>query len=497
MFWPRYAIPTTMCGTIAPMTIRTKIIATVGPASGSVPTLRRLIQAGCDVFRVNFSHGDPAQRAELLSNIRAAEAALGEPVAVMADLCGPKIRVGRIAGGAVLLADGQELEIVREPVEGDATRISTTLGEMIDALRPGEPILLDDGKLRLEVVAPDPPRAVRCRVVRGGVLAASKGVNLPRTELKLSALTEKDRRDVEWICKTSVPGGDGFDYVALSFVRAAADVQELRAMLRAGSCGAHIVAKVEKPQALERIDEVIAASDAVMVARGDLGVEMDLPAVPIAQKRIARLCRQAGKPCIIATQMLESMTACETPTRAEVSDVANAVLDHADAVMLSGETAVGKFPVEAASMMNRIVSAMQAYHDEQDAPAPPRTTGGRTVDALAHATREIVALGGLQAVAVFTATGATARLLAKNRLSCPILALSPTREVVRRTCLYYGVAAVQQADPPEHTREILAIASRLAVEKGLARRGDRILVVSGRPIGKPGHTNTLVVHTVE
>ena len=472
------------------MLIRTKIVATVGPACGSAETVARLARAGCDVFRINFSHGDDNTRGEYLANVRAAEVELGEPLAAMADLCGPKIRVGPIAGGSVLLADGQELTIQREAIEGRPDRISTTLEELPDAVAPGQSILLDDGKIRLEVVAADGGGQFRCRVVRGGVLASGRGVNVPGATLSLSALTDKDRRDVAWIADRD------FDYVALSFVRRPEDIVELRGLLTAAGCAAGVVAKIEKPQALEQIEDIIDAADAVMVARGDLGVEMNLPAVPIAQKKIARLCQSAGKCCIIATQMLETMTLSATPTRAEVSDVANAVLDMADAVMLSGETAVGKFPAEAVGMMNDIVAHTEAYErDIAAAPARVACAASPTTAALAAAVSEIIAVEDIAAVAVFTLTGATARALAKSRLPCPILALSPSTQALRRTCLYYGVAPVR-GDMPEHTRDVLAMVDRCAVEKGVARPGEKIVVLTGRPLNQPGNTNTLVVHTV-
>jgi len=481
------------------MIIRTKIIATIGPASGDLKTLRKLLRAGVDVCRVNFSHGTPEQHEELLANIRTAEAELGEPVAVMADLCGPKIRVGPIRGGSMLLAKGQELRIVREPVEGGPEGISTSLPEMIDEVEPGEAILMDDGKLRLEVVQVRAPKEIVCKVTRGGILSSGKGVNLPQTKLTLSALTEKDRADVKFIGKACrARKRAGFDYVALSFVRSPEDVEELRKLLRAEKCDAHIVAKIEKPQAVQRIRKITDAADAIMVARGDLGVEMDLPTVPIAQKRIARLCQEASKPCIIATQMLETMTENATPTRAEVSDVANAVLDRTDAVMLSGETAVGKYPVRAVEMMNEIVSAIQAYHDEDEQMQRRRHgTEDAEQDAIAYAVQELIRCRKVAAVAVFTVTGGTARILAKHRLPCPILALSPSDAAVRRMCLYYGVAAAQQAEPPRHTRGILAMAGEMARKKRLARKGQHIVVISGRPIGQPGSTNTIVVHRVE
>jgi pyruvate kinase len=322
------------------------------------------------------------------------------------------------------------------------------------------------------------------------MLSAGKGVNLPQTELKLSALTEKDRRDAAWVAERE------FDYVALSFVRCGDDVRELRQFLTDSGCDAHIVAKIEKPQALERIEEIIDAADAIMVARGDLGVEMQLPAVPVAQKRIARLCHLSAKPCIIATQMLESMTRSPTPTRAEVSDVANAVLDNADAVMLSGETAVGEFPVESVAMMNRIVQHVQGHYDEIAAPVAGACSLSGTTAALAGAVSEILQREPIAAVGLFTATGMTARLLGKTRLSCPILAISQNVRAVRRMCLYYGVFPVL-CDAPEHTRDVLATASKFALQRGIAQAGERIVVLSGRPIGKPGATNTLVVHTIE
>jgi len=471
------------------MGIRTKIVATVGPACGSFERLRELARAGCDVFRINFSHGTDEQREGFLTNIRKVERELGEPLAVMGDLCGPKIRVGAIIGGGVLLGDGQEIVIQRDSVEGDTKRISTTLGELIDAACQGQMILLDDGKLRLQVVRAEAPERIVCEVTRGGVLGSGKGVNVPTMDLRLSALTEKDRRDAAWIAERE------FDYVALSFVRRAEDVLQLRELLDAAGSDARIVAKVEKPQAVENIEEIVEVADAVMVARGDLGVEMDLPAVPVAQKRIANLCRREGKLCIVATQMLESMTTSPTPTRAEVSDVANAVLDHTDAVMLSGETAVGRFPAASVRMMNQIVEHVQPYYDETVAAMRVSYARAQTVASLASAVREIMAVEPIAAVAVYTVTGTTARLFAKSRLNCPILGLAPSAAVARRMCMYYGVSS-RQAAAPEHTRAVLELAEKFAGELGVADSGDRIVVVSGRPVGQAGNTNTLVVHTV-
>ncbi len=471
------------------MVMLTKIVVTVGPASGDAQTLRGMVEAGCDVFRVNFSHGDEEQREAFLENIRRVEAETGEPLGVMADLCGPKIRVGLIHGGAVLLAEGQEITIQRDPIEGRADRLSTTLAELVDQVSPGERILLDEGRISLVVLRIDPPEEFVCQVVSGGILASGKGVNLPQTNLALPALTEKDRDDVAWILD------HGFDYIALSFVRSAADLAVLRELFDGRSDAPAVVAKIEKPQAMEHIEAIIDSADAIMVARGDLGIEMDLPTVPIAQKRIARLCQRAGKPCIIATQMLETMTHAPMPTRAEVSDVANAVLDCADAVMLSGETAVGEYPVRTVDMMNRIVGEAERSCRDETAPGRVVYAAGRTVAALAGAVRGIIEDDDIAAVAVFTATGTTARILAKSRLPCPILAMSQHITAVRRMCLYYGVSSVR-ADAPAHTRDILELASDVAKQRGLAKSGEKIIVVSGRPIGQPGKTNTLVVHTV-
>jgi len=472
------------------MITRTKIVATLGPATSEVDVIRRLVRAGADVFRINFSHGDNEQRKVLLDNIRAVEADLQRPLGVMGDLCGPKIRVREITGGSVLLGEGQEVVIQRQDILGTATRISTTLEELAQQVEAGQTMLLDDGKIRLEIVEVTSPDEILCRVTQGGILSGSKGVNLPGTQLKISAITEKDRSDITWIA------AQDFDYVALSFVQTADDVIELRQLLDAAGCQARIVAKIERPQAIENIDAIVAAADAVMVARGDLGVEMDLPAVPVAQKRIARLCRLKGKPCIIATQMLESMTTLPTPTRAEVSDVANAVQDLADAVMLSGETAVGQHPSAAVRMMDRIAAEMQSYHDGKHELGPIKgLEAPQTLASLARAVHAITDAQKIAAIAAFTITGSTARILSKQRPQCPILGISPELAVVRQMCLYYGVQSMR-AGLVEHTTDVLDLAAKFAVDQGVAEPGDNIIVISGRPLGKTGVTNTLVVHTI-
>ena len=468
---------------------RTKIVATVGPASGSPEKLRALVEAGVDVFRINFSHGDDEQRGDFLRQIRAVEHDVGRPVAICGDLCGPKIRVGMIQGGEVELEAGREIVIKRMPIEGTAERMSTTLPELVDVVRPGERILLADGRLRLEVVRTSRPEDFTCRVIVGGPLSSGKGVNLPETELPLSALTEKDHQDIRWIAQHD------FDYVALSFVQRAADVNDLRRLLDQHGSRAQIIAKIEKPQALNHIDAIIETADAVMVARGDLGVEMDFPTVPIAQKTIAHKCQVAGKPCIIATEMLESMITSPRPTRAEVSDVANAVFDHADAVMLSAESSIGKYPVEAVDAMHRVVVAAEAFQDPRRDAETVTLSEPSTTAALATSVRQVMKMQQIAAIALFTASGTTARLLAKNRPACPILALSSQLGVTRRACLYYGVVP-RVVELPESVETFLEQSESMAKALHLATSGDRVIVLAGHPIGATGGTKMLIVEEI-
>ncbi len=471
------------------MFIRTKILATLGPASSTPDRIARLVEAGCDLFRINFSHGTREEHGRTLALVRAVEKESKVPIGVLADLCGPKIRVGEISGGKVLLEAGKRIVIQRAPLDGTASRISTIVPEIVDFARVGEVILLDDGKLKLRVVRSAAPDHVECEILVGGPLGSHKGINLPETDLPVPALTDKDRDDVAFIA------GLDFDFVALSFVRSPDDVTGLRDLLSEHGCDAHIIAKIEKPQAIVRIEDIMRVVDGVMVARGDLGVEMDLPAVPVAQKRIARLAQAQGKSCIVATQMLETMTTSPVPTRAEVSDVANAVLDHTDAVMLSGETAVGEYPVLTVSTMNSILQSVQAYHDEILIPTRVTWTRARTEAALGAAVLSIVSDLDVAAVAVYTSSGTTARILSRHRLPCPIMGLSQNMAAVRRMCLYYGVEPVL-CGVPHSTRDVLIAASSYAVEHGLARSGDKIVVVTGRPIGQSGHANTLVIHEI-
>ena len=391
-----------------------------------------------------------------------------------------------------------EVMIQRKSILGTAAKISTTVGEIVDAAKVGHRIRLDDGKIELVVRRLRGRQALICEVVVGGMLSSGKGVNLPQTNLKLSALTEKDRNDVRWLADRDI------DYVALSFVQRAADIRELRRLLVRGGSDARIIAKIEKPQAVKNLDGILKVSDGLMVARGDLGVEMSLPEVPVAQKRLVRQANAAGKLCIIATQMLETMTTAATPTRAEVSDVANAILDGADAVMLSGETAIGKHPHKVVQMMNRIIAEADVYVQEVRA----AQQGGRRrfVDrlsddtpeglrAIARAIRELAVGESIKAVVVLTISGGTAVVLSKMRLTVPVLALTRSPRVKQQMSLLYGMAGVEVA-LCRHTREVLDVAAKEARRRGWAKKGDQIVVVSGRPLGESGTINTLVVHTV-
>ncbi len=468
---------------------RTKIMATVGPASWDPHVLANLIRNGVDLFRINFSHGHEEQHERMLGNIRAAESAAGRPIAVCGDLCGPKIRIGPLIDDAVQLPTGASVTIQRSVLHGTADRLSTTLPELIDAVEAGQEILLADGKIRLKVVTSEAPDHFTCEVVVGGRLTSGKGVNVPNTDLNISALTEKDLRDAAWIADRD------FDYVALSFVQRASDVEQLRAHLAQSGSNAHIISKIEKPQALGQIDAIIDASDAIMVARGDLGVEMDFPTVPITQKHIAHRCERAGTPCIIATEMMESMIHASRPTRAEVSDVANAVFDRVDAVMLSAESAVGAHPVAAVAAMRETVVAADQYQDTHTATTPLVAHTMSTTGALAGALRTIMEMQPIAAIVVFTASGHTARLIAKNRPSCPILALSTDRSTLRRCCLYHGVQP-HATTLPRDTIAGVQQAVQVCSELRLAQSGERIIVLAGHPIDVAGTTNGLMIMEV-
>jgi pyruvate kinase len=468
---------------------RTKIVCTLGPASSNEPTIDRLIAAGMNVARLNMSHGTHDQHAEVLGRVRRSAVARGVAVAVLVDLQGPKIRTGALEGGGpVLLAPESEVELTTRPGPGTATRITTAYTPLPQLVQPGERILLSDGliELRAESVSGD---TIRCRVVNGGRLFERQGINLPGLTLDTPSLTEKDIADLGWAVANQA------DYVAVSFVRRARDVEAARAVIQ--RAGAHIplIAKLEKPQALAHLDEILQVSDGVMVARGDMGVELAPEDVPAWQKRIISAASRRLVPVITATQMLESMTHSPRPTRAETTDVANAIWDGTDAVMLSAETAAGEFPVEAVSMMHRIARAAES--DPEYTHASEIASGCPDFPhAIARATRAVcAALPDVAAIVAFTRDGSTARLISKDRPTRPVLALTDDPAVFPRLALYWGVQPVRSA-PAADLPSMLREAERAAREAGVAGDGDALVIAGHLPAEAPGSTNFVTLHRV-
>ena len=465
----------------------TKIVATLGPASSSPEMIRALFDAGVDVFRLNFSHGTHEDHAERLAAIRALEAELDHPIAVMADLQGPKLRVGAFANGPIALQAGQRFRLDLSTEPGDSSRVGMPHPEIFAALKAETDLLLDDGKVRLRVVECSPDHADTV-VLSGTRLSDRKGVNVPGVVLPLSPLTRKDRADLAFALD------QGVDWVALSFVQRPEDVAEARKLI-AGR--AALLSKLEKPQAVSHLDEIIELSDGVMVARGDLGVELPAEDVPTIQKRIVRESRRAGKPVIVATQMLESMVSAPAPTRAEASDVATAVYDGADAVMLSAETAAGSYPVEAVSIMDRIARRVEhdpLYRTIMDAQHPdPQQT---SADAITAAARQVAHTIQAAAIVTYTTSGSTTLRAARERPEVPILCLTSNIETARRLQLAYGVHSVHSADVTDFN-EMVQKAARAAHEDGIAVEGQRLVITAGVPFGTPGNTNILRIAWVE
>lgn len=458
---------------------RVKIVATLGPASSDQAAVTRLVQAGADVFRINMSHTTPDRMREMVQMIRAVEEDVGRPVGILADLQGPKLRIGTFAEDAVMLDRGATFVLDSDPTPGTAERVFLPHPEVLGSLESGHSLLLDDGKIRLTVLEATTSRAVT-RVEVGGRLTARKGLNLPDTTIAFPALTEKDHRDLEAALHA------GVDWIAMSFIQRAEDLAAARKITR-GRVG--LLAKIEKPQAIKSLHDIMDAADALMVARGDLGVELPVEKVPGLQKQITREARRAGKPVVVATQMLESMISSPVPTRAEVSDVATAIFEGADAVMLSAESASGQYPVEAVTTMNRIAeevdrdptfsTAIQALR------APPERTGA---DAIAAAARQIAETLDLSAVVSWTSSGATAFRVARERPTVPVVAISPNLATGRKLALVWGVHAVVAEDARDMD-DMVERACRTAFSQGFARAGERIIIVAGMPLGMPGATN--------
>ncbi|MCA0399259.1 MAG: pyruvate kinase [Proteobacteria bacterium] len=460
---------------------RTKLIATLGPASEADAVVRRLFEAGADVFRINMSHSSHELLNTRVAQIRRIETELGRPIGILADLQGPKLRVGVFAAPPVMLENGQQFTLDSDPTPGDSQRVHLPHPEILAALQPGHRVLIDDGKLMFRVVEADGTRAV-IRVEVGGAISNKKGVSLPDTLLPSSALTDKDRSDLVAALEA------GVDWIALSFVQRPEDVAEVRKIARGRAL---VMSKLEKPQAIERLEEIMELSDALMVARGDLGVEMPLEVVPGLQKRITRMARKLGKPVVIATQMLESMILSPTPTRAEVSDVATAVFEGADAVMLSAESAAGKFPIEAVETMNRIAEAVETDPNYTlllaGQRSPPEATGA---DAIASAARSVAETLDLRAIVAWTASGATALRIARERPYPPILTLTTSAQTARRLALVWGCHAVVGEDPRD-VDDMARLGARVAREQEFANPGQRVILVAGVPFGTPGATNML------
>ena len=458
---------------------RIKILATLGPVSSDSATIRKLFEAGADVFRINMSHTPHDKMRELVATIRNVEGSYGRPIGILVDLQGPKLRLGAFAEGSAHLTNGEVFTLDSDPAPGDKTRVHLPHPEILQALRPGHALLIDDGKLRLIAEETSPERA-RLRVVTGGKMSDRKGVSLPDTDLPLSAMTTKDRVDLEAALET------GIDWIALSFVQRADDVIEAKKLVRGRAA---VMSKIEKPQAIDRLAEIMEASDAIMVARGDLGVELPAERVPGLQKQMTRMARKAGKPVVIATQMLESMITSPVPTRAEVSDVATAVFEGADAIMLSAESAAGKFPVEAVQTMNRIGEEVErdpTYRGVISSQRPePEATAG---DAIADAARQIAETLDLSAIICWTDSGSTAMRVARERPHPPVVAITPNVATGRKLAAVWGVHCVIAEDAHDQD-DMIDRAARIAFRDGFAKAGQRVIIVAGVPLGTPGTTN--------
>ena len=458
---------------------QTKIVATLGPATSSHDTIAALFEAGTDVFRFNMSHGDRDQWRQWWTILRELETSSARPVGMIADLQGPKLRIGEFRDASVALERGREFRIDLDPKPGDESRVGTPHAEVFAAVREGDTILLDDGKVMLRVVAGGEDH-VRTVVEAGEGLSDHKGLNLPGVRLPIAALTPKDRDDLAFAREL------GVEWIALSFVQRPEDITEARAL--AGD-GVNIIAKLEKPAAIDSLEDIVDLADGIMVARGDLGVELRPEEVPGVQKRAIRMCREAGKPVIVATQMLDSMVFAPSPSRAEVTDVATAVYDGADALMLSGETSVGAFPVDAVSMMDRIMSTVEQdpFYDPQA--GAPEATGA---DAISVAARQVAGTLGASAIVTYSVSGKTTLRASRVRPEVPILGLTPNIAAARRLALAWGVHSVHTDDASSFSG-MVERASILATREGFARSGESIVIMAGVPFGTPGATNTLHV----
>ena len=473
-----------MTETLPPRSRKVKILATLGPASSSAKTIRKLMFAGADAFRINMSHGTHAQKAKLVEAIRGLEKELHRPTTILFDLQGPKLRVGNFEGGSAELKKGDRFVLDRDPAPGNSERVQLPHPELFEAIKDGDRVLVDDGKIRLKVLKVGEAE-ITAEVAVGGTISDHKGVNVPDVVVPIPALTDKDRKDLKFALEQRA------DWIALSFVQRPEDVAEARELI---GDRASLMAKIEKPAAIDRLNDIIALSDGVMVARGDLGVELPPWEVPPVQNKIVATARQFGKPVVVATQMLESMITSPSPTRAEVSDVATAIYDGADAVMLSAESATGKFPCEAVQMMDRIAKSVE--HDPVY-PARVHFTETKleptTADALAGSARQIATTVSARAMVCYTSSGSTARRIARERPPVSVLAMTSSPITARRLGLLWGVHAVHTRDVASF-EEMVAKAKRMALRHNIADGGDRLVLMAGVPFGISGSTN--VIHVV-
>jgi pyruvate kinase len=465
---------------------RAKIVATLGPATSSYDSLKSIIEAGVDVARMNLSHGSYDVHEEVYRNVRKAAADVGKPVAVLVDLQGPKIRLGKFEAGPYDLAEGDIFKITIEDIVGNKDISSTTFKGLPQDVKSGDPLLIDDGKVTLRVLETD-GTVVTTVVEVPGPVSNNKGINLPGVAVNVPALSDKDEADLRWGLKL------GADFIALSFVRDAADIKRVHEIMDEEGVCLPVIAKIEKPQAVENLEEIVDAFDAIMVARGDLGVELPLEAVPIVQKRAVELARRWAKPVIVATQVLESMISSPRPTRAEASDCANAVLDGTDAVMLSGETSVGEFPTITVSTMARIIESTEDHGIERipELGTKPRTQGG----AITLAAKEVAEFVDARYLCVFTESGDSARRMARLRSDIPMIVLTPHEHIRRRMSLTWGVKSYL-VDTVTHTDQMFGQVDDLLLGEGLAEAGDKVVVIAGSPPGIAGSTNDLRVHKV-
>ncbi|APU30905.1 pyruvate kinase [Ectopseudomonas alcaliphila JAB1] len=465
---------------------KVKILATLGPAIRDAAHIRQLVEAGVNLFRLNFSHGEHADHAQRYQWVREVERELNQPIGILMDLQGPKLRVGRFAEGKVQLVNGQSLRLDLDATPGDASRVNLPHPEIIEALQPGMSLLLDDGRLRLKVTAKQND-AVITEVIAGGELSDRKGVNVPEAVLQLSPLTKKDRRDLAFGLEL------GVDWVALSFVQRPEDIVEARELIQGK---AFLMAKIEKPSAVQHLEEIAKLCDAIMVARGDLGVEVPAENVPRIQKDIVRTCRQLGRPVVVATQMLESMRFSPAPTRAEVTDVANAVAEGADAVMLSAETASGDYPLETVQMMSKIIRQVENGPDYQSQLDVGRPQAEATAsDAISCAIRRISSILPVAALVNYTESGASSLRASRERPKAPILSLTPSLTTARRLTVAWGIYSVVN-ERLRKVEEVTSTALEIAQAQGMAKRGETVVITAGEPFGQPGSTNSLRIETL-